>query len=125
MRQALKLHPDSHCTAVTRIEVDVARPRSGELVLRYTIIGEMSALRMPAATTAARADELWQHTCFEAFLRAVPRAAYYELNFAPSTQWAAYRFTAYRSEMTTAKEIRAPRIEVQTGAESCTLQATL
>ncbi len=29
MRQALRLHPDSRCAAVTRIEVDVTRPRAG------------------------------------------------------------------------------------------------
>jgi hypothetical protein len=47
---------------------------------------------VPAAVAAARTDELWRHTCFEAFVRTSPAPAYYEFNFAPSTQWAAYRF---------------------------------
>jgi hypothetical protein len=35
---------------------------------------------------------------------------YYELNFAPSTQWAAYRFDGYRSGMAAAELLAAPRI---------------
>src|SRR5687767_1847903 len=105
MRQALKLHPDSRCIAVTRIEVDVARPSPDSLLLRYFVTGKMSDLRLPPVTAPARADELWQHTCFEAFVCALPGAAYYEFNFAPSTQWAAYRFSGYRSGMSVASEI--------------------
>ena len=68
MRQALKLHPDSLCSAVTHIEVDVARPRAGSLVLSYFVTGKIGDLRMPPVVAAARTDELWQHTCFEAFV---------------------------------------------------------
>ena len=90
MRQLLILHPDSRCFAVAKIEVGVARPRADSLVLSYIVTGEMSNVRMPPAMAAARSDELWRHTCFEAFVRASSGAEYYEFNFAPSTQWAAY-----------------------------------
>jgi hypothetical protein len=125
MRQSLTLHPDSRCTAATHIEVDVARPRLGYLVLQYFVISKMSDLRMPPVTAPTRADELWRHTCFEAFVRASANAAYYEFNFAPSTQWAAYRFSGYREGMTSANDIRAPRIDVQSNAEQYRLQASL
>jgi hypothetical protein len=125
MRLVLKLHADSVYSAATRVEVEVARPRAGSLVLRYVVTGMISGLRLPPVTTAARTDELWQHTCFEAFVRPAPGNAYYEFNFAPSTQWAAYRFDSYRSGMRVAAEIGAPRIEVQTAPECCTLQASL
>ena len=125
MRQALRLHPDSLCAASARIEVEVARPRAGSLVLSYVVTGKIGDLRLPPVTASARADELWQHTCFEAFLRPSPGEAYYEFNFAPSTQWAAYRFDGYRSGMRVAGEIAAPRIEVQSGAERYALQAAL
>jgi hypothetical protein len=125
MRQALRLHPDSRCAAATRIEVDVARPRAGGLVLSYVVTGRIGGLRLPPVTASARADELWRHTCFEAFLRASPEEAYYEFNFAPSTQWAAYRFDRYRSGMRVAAEIAAPRIETRSGAERYALQAAL
>jgi hypothetical protein len=125
MRQALRLHPDSPSFAAKQIEVDVARPRHGGLVLYYVVTGKISDLRLPPVAAAARTDELWQHTCFEAFVRPSPGAAYYEFNFAPSTQWAAYRFSSYRSGMRVATEIGAPRIEVQSSPERYTLQAAL
>ena len=125
MRHALRLHPDSACSAATHIEVDVARPRAGSLILSYIVTGTISDLRMPPLTTAARTDELWRHTCFEAFVRASPGTAYYEFNLAPSTQWAAYWFGGYRSGMRVAAEIGAPRIEVQSNPERYTLQASL
>jgi hypothetical protein len=125
MRQALRLHPDSLCFAATQVEVEVARPRAGSLVLHYVVTGRISSLRMPPVMTAARSDELWQHTCFEAFIRTSPGAAYYEFNFAPSTQWAAYRFDSYRTGMRVAAEIGAPRIDVQSSPDRYTLQASL
>ncbi len=125
MRQALKLHPDSRCAAATYVEAEVSVPRSGNLVLQYFVTGKMSDLRMSPVTAPTRSDELWQHTCFEAFFRAPPAAAYYELNFAPSTQWAAYRFSGYRNGMSVASEIGAPRFKVQSDAERYKMQASL
>jgi hypothetical protein len=125
MRQALKRHPDSLCLAATHVEVDIAHPRAGSVVLCYVVTGDISDVRIPPVTAAARADELWRHTCFEAFVRASPDAGYYEFNFAPSTQWAAYRFGGYRSGMRVATEISAPRIEVQSSRECYMLRASL
>jgi hypothetical protein len=125
MRQVLTLHPDSQCFAPIGIEVEVARPHAGGLLLSYFVTGNVGALRMPPLAPAARADELWQHTCFEAFIGTAPGAAYYEFNFAPSTQWAAYRFSGYRSGLRVASEAGTPRIEVQSAPERYTLQALL
>jgi hypothetical protein len=124
MRQVLKLHPESRCAAVTHIEADVARPRPGSLVLRYDVAGRISDLRLPPASAGTRADKLWRHTCFEAFVRA-PGEAYYEFNFAPSTQWAAYWFGGYRGEMSIANEISAPRVDVRSSGADFELQVTL
>ena len=101
------------------------RPRPGGLVLCYFVTGSISDLRLPPVTAAARTDELWRNTCFEVFVRTSPGAGYYELNFAPSTQWAAYRFDGYRSGMRAAVEISAPRVEVKTTPQCCALQASL
>ncbi len=125
MHRALKLHPDSRCDAAARIEVYVSRGRTGNLVLRYFVTGTMSDLRVPPVTAPARTDELWRHTCFEAFARAALGEAYYEFNFAPSTQWAAYKFDSYRDGMSVASEISAPRIEVWLNGVSCELQVSL
>jgi hypothetical protein len=125
LHQALRFHPDSLCAAATRIEVDIARPSPGGLILSYVVSGRISDLRLPPIVAAARADELWRHTCFEAFVRPSADPGYYEFNFSPSTQWAAYRFDSYRSGMRVATEIDAPRIEMRSTAESYTLQAAL
>ena len=125
MRRALRLHPNSLCSAVTRIAVDVARPVAGTLVLTYAVTGSIGDLRLPPAAAPARTDELWRHTCFEAFVRGVSGETYYEFNFAPSTQWAAYRFTGYRNGMRIAAEIGAPQIEVSFGAEGYTLTGAI
>ena len=125
MRQALRLHPDSLCFAATQIEADVARPHAGSLVFSYFVTGKIGDLRIPPVVSPARTDELWRHTCFEAFVGTAANAAYYEFNFGPSTQWAAYRFSGYRSGMRVATEISAPRIDVQSSPECYTLQAAL
>ena len=125
MRHALRLHPDSPSFAATHVEVEVARPRAGSLVLSYFVTGKIGDLRMPPVVAAARTDELWRHTCFEAFIRTSPGAGYYELNFAPSTQWAAYWLSGYRSGMRVATEIGAPRIEVRCSPDCCTMQVAL
>jgi hypothetical protein len=121
----LKLHPDSRSPAVQRIEVQTARPRPDGLMLSYTVIGMVSDILLPPPLAGTRGDQLWQHTCFEAFVRVAPDAEYYEFNFAPSTQWAAYRFSGYRSGRRVADEIDAPRIEMQSVPGSCTLRASL
>jgi len=125
MRYALKPNPDSHSPAVRHVEVEVARRQVGGLLLRYVVSGEIAALALPAMMAPTRTDELWRHTCFEAFIRPGLGEDYYEFNFAPSTRWAAYRFDGYRSGMRVADETAAPRIEVEKAAEQFTLQATL
>lgn len=125
VRQALTLHPDSTCPAAARIEVGVARPRADSLVLSYIVSGTLSDIRMPSVTAAMRSDDLWQHTCFEAFVRVSSVSEYYEFNFAPSTQWAAYRFSSYRSGMRVAAEVSAPSIEARSSHDCYTLQASL
>lgn len=125
MRHSLKIHPDSLSSTVTHIEVEIMRRCAGSLLLSYLVTDMISDLRIPPADAARRTDELWRHTCFEAFICNSPSRAYYEFNFAPSTQWAAYWFDCYRSGMRVATEISAPRIEVQSSPACYGLQASL
>jgi hypothetical protein len=124
MPHALRRHPQSSCEAASRVEVEVTLPTPQNLVLQYVVTGNMNDLRIPPAAACARADELWRHTCFEAFVGAPP-GAYYEFNFAPSTQWAAYRFSGYRDGMTVADETPMPRLNVQQDEGRLVLQASL
>jgi len=125
MQQSLTLHPDSQSPAVTHIDVTIGRPKPDHLLLSYAVTGKIGDIRMPSVTAATRGDALWRQTCFEAFVRASTGAEYYEFNFAPSTQWAAYQFNAYRSGMCAVPEITAMPIETQTSGDCYTLQALL
>ena len=120
----LRPHPDSPCRTVFRVEAEAVRLPANGLQLSYAVIGRIGALRLPPAAAGGRGEELWRHSCFEAFVAASPGAGYCEFNFAPSTQWAVYGFDSYRSAMRVA-ESAAPRIAVQSSPERYVLQAVV
>ena len=67
---------------------------------------------LPEAEEPQRADELWQATCFEAFLQIAGEKSYREWNFAPSGSWAAYDFTSCREGRNDA-EVAAPYVRIE------------
>lgn len=101
----------------------MSRPGPGLLALRYVVTHPEGSLVVPALTNGARKDTLWKQTCFEAFIRIPGGEAYYELNFSPSSEWAAYRFDGFRAGMTMADGIEAPRIEWNTARDGFELHA--
>jgi hypothetical protein len=107
------------------VEVGVTRPEPGKLELTYVVNGAISELYIPAPAAPARVDELWRRTCFEAFVAAGPGQAYFEFNFAPSSEWAAYGFSGYRAGMGVADKAIPPRIEVHTTDHRCELRVAL
>jgi len=125
MHQQLTLHPDCRCEAVSAITVDVRRERADRIGLTYTLTGQPAALRIPSITAPARADNLWQTTCFEAFLRPDGETRYFEFNLSPSMRWAAYRFDDYRTGMAPLTEIAVREIAIDQDRHSLVLQATL
>lgn len=125
MQHLLRLHPEFRCDAVDRVAVAISATKPGLLTLRYTVEGRIGALVLPAPAEPLRSDELWRHTCCEAFLREAEGEAYREFNFSPSTRWAAYRFDAYRAGMRPAAEIAAPEIAVETCDDTLVLGVAL
>lgn len=121
----LSPHPDFPCPAIRRflVEVDASRLPTA-LVIVYRIAGDVGRLRLPPPGFARRADGLWHHSCFEAFLRAVPGVSYHEFNLAPSGDWQAYRYRRPRSEQGT-PELPAPRMESRRFPDGYELTATL
>ena len=118
-------HPATPTDVVRRLEVHVQRAAGETLKIRYTAHGRISDLKVPPPLAGElRRDELWRHTCFEAFLGAAG-AAYHEFNFAPSGAWAAYAFSGYREGMQTLAAAEAPAIEVQRSAAAIVLEATV
>lgn len=121
---ALQPHPDHHCDAVKAITVSVRRA-GGNLVIRYTLTGALERLAIPQPGPPRAADRLWQHTCFEIFMRCAGRTEYHELNFAPSCAWALYAFRAYRDGGRIDAPDCAPRLDVRRTASELRLEATL
>lgn len=125
MRTELTLHPDSRCEGVKGIEVAVSRRGHGALVLRYIVTARMLEVRLPPVTSPERADGLWRHTCFEAFVQRPMDTAYYEFNFSPSTQWAAYGFDGYRNGMSLLSGFNEPRIKTELSDGSFEMEVIL
>ncbi len=115
MLVSLVPHPDSEKGAVSAIDVDIGRMGGHRLGLEFRIAANFRQLEwprppLPEARGDMFRDELWRHTCFEAFLKVEDAREYHEFNLSPSGEWAAYRFSAYREGMERAR-IRPPRVE--------------
>lgn len=92
----LVLHPATALATVERIDAAVWRD-DGRWHFRFLVDG-VDELILPEPRRPERTDSLWKQTCFEAFV-GLGGSRYIELNFSPSSQWAAYRFDDYRQGM--------------------------
>jgi hypothetical protein len=110
-RAELTSHPLTPSQAVRSIVSTVHRT-ADSVHLAFVVTGLIAQLKLPQTQQSSRTDELWQHTCFEVFARSPGANAYMEFNFSPSTQWAAYRFGAYREGMMPMELHRAPIVHV-------------
>ncbi|RZJ01886.1 MAG: DOMON-like domain-containing protein [Brevundimonas sp.] len=117
-------HPRSVAGPIRRISVEATRLGADRLALRYRVEGDIVRLFVPEPAPAARTDELWKRTCFEAFVRVGDSADYYEFNLAPSSRWAAYQFRGYRGEMADA-DVDTPEIASAADGERFELTALI
>jgi len=109
----LTSHPQTPSRSVHEIDVVVEEEaNNGGLLLTYRLAGDIPGLSIPEPRSPRRADYLWQHTCFEAFVMAGEGPEYREFNFSPSGEWAVYGFRAYRDGGVLEKEL-APGIVVR------------
>lgn len=91
-------HPSTRSDAIDSFDVFIETDGNA-LALRYHISGNAKEILLPEPSPSDRQDGLWHHTCFELFARSAHGTRYCELNFSPSTQWAAYDFDDYRAGM--------------------------
>lgn len=110
---------------VQRIEVRVRDTARDAVKLFFELQGVIAALRIPTPSIARRADRLWEHTCCEAFLRVDGEPSYYEFNFSPSGEWAAYRFRDYRDGGALEAPALAPQIDCRCAPDRLELVATI
>jgi hypothetical protein len=106
---SLALHPA--CLPVPiGVDITVVRTEDGGLSLSYC--WPECGVRVSSPKAPRRTDNLWQHTCAELFVAGSGGEAYREFNFAPSGEWAAYDFLAYRQRDDGLPDIPAPQISL-------------
>jgi hypothetical protein len=97
---------------VRAIAVFVRRTARPELQMTFRIEGDIPRIRIPPPGVVSIGTDLWRHTCCEAFIAIEGEPGYYEFNFAPSSEWAAYELRGYRDGYPLANETLAPHIVV-------------
>ena len=102
-------HPTTPAGPVVTLDVTATRQPGNALHLCYRLDADLTQLRVPASRAPARADNLWQRTCFEVFIATPGAGGYAELNFSPSGEWAAYTVTSRRVGMHPAPLRSTPR----------------
>jgi hypothetical protein len=85
----------------------------------------VSRIALPPPVTSFPADDLWRHTCFEAFVAGESSTAYCEFNFSPSTEWAVYGFTSYREGMAPLVHAIAPQVAASITDDRIALEAVV
>lgn len=117
-------HPDTPSPAVTALAAETHFAAPGVLICDYALHGDTAALRLPAPQ-GSPAEGLWRHTCFEAFVGTPGLTGYYEFNFSPARDWAAYSFEDYRQGMRPAVLAQAPGLHVHLGPARLELSACI
>ena len=121
----LTCHPETYSQVVHGIEAGVDWTDAEALAFHYVLKGDTSHLRIPSSRPPRRADGLWQHTCFEAFVTVKGKPEYCEFNFSPSGEWAAYRFRRYRDGAPLEDAALAPKIAARNADDHLDVHATI
>lgn len=96
-RWALHPHPQFPAPAVRAVHASLSAV--GQRVrISFEIDADPRALSWPGPAVPAFRDGLWRHSCLELFATDAGQG-YREFNFAPSGEFAAYEFDAYRTNM--------------------------
>jgi hypothetical protein len=92
---------------------------NAELELTFRLDGNISRICLSAPVGRSDQAELWRHTCFEVFVAIEGQAAYHEFNFAPSSEWRIYAFSAYRDPdpALLCDQLRSPIVDVRSTGE--------
>jgi hypothetical protein len=121
----LTAHPSTPNDAVRGLGVQLRAEEPDILVFQYLLDADMSRVRVPFPGAGGRAEALWKHTCFEAFIAPADAPGYHEFNFSPSLDWAIYRFGAYREGMSPAEIGRVPQISVRRSDDALELESAV
>lgn len=96
IKKRLHSHPAFPHPDLTSFDVFLNFKIAGDLILHYEMNGALEQLIIPDKLPVEKRDNLWEHTCFEAFIAVEGDTGYLEYNFSPSSHWASYAFSNYR-----------------------------
>jgi len=120
----LVAHQDHPPLGVSHVEARIIGRDENWLRVRWRVEGAQQ-LVIPAFAGKGRADELWQTTCFELFLKPGGGEAYCELNLSPSERWNAYDFGSYREGMRERPFPREPECTMRQGSSFAIFDAAI
>jgi len=93
--------------------------------------GDFLALALPSLEQESvpshgdRCDELWKHTCFEAFIGLPGSQQYWELNISPVGHWNLYSFKSYRQAGSDLVEALPPSLTMRQTRRDCRCNVVL
>jgi len=120
----LYCHADTPCLLVEKLSCSIHTLDNGDIRFDYHLNADLPRLLIPALTLSTPKDNLWEQSCFEAFIAVEGEKAYHEYNFSPSRQWAMYAFADYR-ERVTWKISQSPTIKRQQKDKQLSINVTL
>lgn len=122
--QPLICHPSTPNSLQIAISSNATHLANGELQLDYILQGDLEQIRLPQQCKPEQKDDLWQHTCFEAFIGFSGEMHYHEYNISPSGCWAIYAFKDYRQQKRY-KPPHEPKIEMIQGKHQLEIKVSL
>ena len=109
----LRCHPSTHPETVRAVTVLLRRSTGHELQITYYLDGDIPRIQTAPPSVSRAAQQLWRHTCFEAFIALEGQTSYHEFNFAPSGEWCVYALSSYRNGGPVADEAMRPHIALR------------
>ena len=104
------------------IEGNISRINN-QLNIQYILKGDLSAIVIPQDNkTYLRQYDLWEHTCFEFFLKLKGTNEYWEFNLSPSRNWNVFHFLDYRLNIVEEKAFNSLTFNVSQDQESLSIE---
>ncbi|MNK19540.1 hypothetical protein D3C87_377620 [compost metagenome] len=102
-------------TQLLQVSANALRKEQGRWLIEFQIEGDLSTMKWPEtfAIVESRKDDLWKHTCLEAFFAETldPESPYVEMNCSPSGDWNIYVFSGYRQNLTPLSSCKVTLVE--------------
>lgn len=96
---SLKTYPNTNDLSDIRLQADLNLISADSFELNFKWVDLKNEIVFNQVQAAKRQMGLWQHTCFEAFIKPIQDFSttnYYEVNFSDSGAWNLFHFTNYR-----------------------------